>query len=271
MKHDEEIDKLFREASNVNFSEEIPEEFLVDINQRLDALSQNNKRRPLFMWWFACCILLAGLAFAGYKSLNVNPSQLADHQKTKESKKKNIKKESVINTNSKKHSSKNSSKIINNQLAISQPQNFVKFSTNQTKLKAYKSISFPTSDKNSKEITVIKSIETVIPSKEEEATLAFTKESKNSATIDSVFNETDVAKSDSSSKNESEVVVIQPEIKTEKKSKKSIQMELGMFMGVSGINSSFKIPSNVSSSLTTLALDEYRQRREREEVATTSW
>lgn len=271
MKHDEEIDKLFREASNVNFSEEIPEEFLVDINQRLDELSQNRKKRPLLLWWFAGCILFAGLAFAGYKSLNVNPSQLADHQKTKESKKKNIKKESVINTNSKKHSSKNSSKIINNQLAISQPQNFVKFSTNQTKLKAYKSISFPTSDKNSKEITLTKSIETIIPSIMEEVTLAFTKESKNSATIDSVFKETDVAKSDSSSKNESEVVVIQPEIKTEKKSKKSIQMELGIFMGVSGINSSFEIPSNVSSSLTTLALDEYRQRREREEVATTSW
>jgi hypothetical protein len=212
------------------------------------------------------------LAFAGYNSLNVNPSQLADHQKTKESKKKNIQKESVIYTNSKKHSSKNSSKIINNQLAISEPQNFVKLSTNQTKLKAYNSIFTPTFDTNfSKEITLTKSIETVIPSKEEEATLAFTKESKNTTTIDSVFHEKDEVISDSSSKSESAVVVIQPELNEEKKSKKSIQMELGIFMGISGINSSFKIPSNVSSSITTLALDEYRQRREREEVATTSW
>ena len=268
MKHDEEIDKLFREASSVNFSEEIPEEFLVDINQRLDTLSQNRKKRPLLMWWFAGCILLASFAFAGYKTITLRSSKLAENNVTKMKSKHKVQNQTGL----KSTSTKKSSKITMKESTILEPQNSLKINKNSTKsIVSQNSFTQHLDTKSTSEIPNRNTIELVIPEKIEESIATIKMESENNANIDSVLTKIDVVKSDSTNKQEIEVVAIDPEMKTEKKSKKSVQMELGIFLGVSGINSSFEIPSNVSSSLTTLALDEYRQRRELEEVATTSW
>lgn len=266
--HDEEIDKLFREDSKVNFSEEIPEEFLVDINQRLDVLSQNRKKRPLFMWWFAGCILFAGLAFAGYKSITLSSSQLAENNVTKIKSKHKVQNQISFNSTS----TKNQSNAISSEPTILESRNSLKFSKNKTKLIASQS-SFlqPLDTKTSLDIPTTKIIVPVNPARIEESIATLILESENSANIDSVFHKTDVVISDSTSKQESEVVTIEPEMKTEKKSKKLIQMEIGFYSGVSVINSSFKIPNDVANSVVGLNLDEYRQRREREEVATTSW
>ena len=50
MKQDNEIDQIFRDASNVNLNEEIPSVFLSDLNSRLDALEKKRKR-PVVFWW----------------------------------------------------------------------------------------------------------------------------------------------------------------------------------------------------------------------------
>jgi len=52
MKQDEQIDNLFRNRILPDFSEEIPENFILDINQRLDSIQgDRKKKRTLFFWW----------------------------------------------------------------------------------------------------------------------------------------------------------------------------------------------------------------------------
>jgi hypothetical protein len=52
MKQDEQIDNLFRNRILPDFSEEIPENFILDINQRLDSIQgDGKKKRILFFWW----------------------------------------------------------------------------------------------------------------------------------------------------------------------------------------------------------------------------
>ena len=47
MKHDEHIDELFRNGFNPDFSDEIPDDFLADINQRLDQFEQSKRKKSL--------------------------------------------------------------------------------------------------------------------------------------------------------------------------------------------------------------------------------
>ena len=52
MKQDEQIDNLFRKSIEPDFSEEIPENYILDINQRLDLIQCDRKnKRTLFFWW----------------------------------------------------------------------------------------------------------------------------------------------------------------------------------------------------------------------------
>ncbi len=67
MKHDEHIDELFRNRFTPDFSDEIPDDFLADINQRLDQFEQSKskKRTPVF-WWVAGIFSLVGVILFTY-------------------------------------------------------------------------------------------------------------------------------------------------------------------------------------------------------------
>jgi hypothetical protein len=67
MKHDEQVDELFRNGFNPDFSEEIPTDFLADINQRLNDLEQKKrkKRTPVY-WWVAGVFSMIGLMLFAY-------------------------------------------------------------------------------------------------------------------------------------------------------------------------------------------------------------
>jgi hypothetical protein len=72
MKQDEQIDNLFRKSIEPDFSEEIPENFIDDINQRLDRIQgESKKKRVLFFWWIIggfslmACLLFSFTWFNG--------------------------------------------------------------------------------------------------------------------------------------------------------------------------------------------------------------
>ena len=66
MKQDEQIDNFFRTNVKPDFSEEIPEKFLTDINQRLDRIhSSRKKKRSILLWWLTGAFsLIACLLFS---------------------------------------------------------------------------------------------------------------------------------------------------------------------------------------------------------------
>lgn len=67
MKQDEHLDDIFRNGFNPDFSEEIPHEFLSDLNQRLDKLEQNKKKkRPIAIWWISGIFSLLGVILFAY-------------------------------------------------------------------------------------------------------------------------------------------------------------------------------------------------------------
>ena len=72
MKQDEQIDNLFRKSIEPDFSEEIPENYILDINQRLDLIQGDRKnKRTLFFWWITggfsliACLLFSFTWFNG--------------------------------------------------------------------------------------------------------------------------------------------------------------------------------------------------------------
>ena len=54
MKHDEHIDELFRNGFNPDFSDEIPDDFLADINQRLDQFEQGKRKKKNSCFLVGC-------------------------------------------------------------------------------------------------------------------------------------------------------------------------------------------------------------------------
>ena len=67
MKQDEQLDDIFRNAFKSDFSEEIPNEFLSDLNRRLDKLEQNKKKKsPITIWWISGIFSLLGAILFAY-------------------------------------------------------------------------------------------------------------------------------------------------------------------------------------------------------------
>jgi hypothetical protein len=88
MKHDEQVDEFFRNGFNPDFSEEIPHDFMADINQKLDQLAQNKrkKRVPIY-WWVAGVFSLAGLILLAYsftQSQEIKPNAQIKNRSLKE-------------------------------------------------------------------------------------------------------------------------------------------------------------------------------------------
>ena len=65
MRHDEQVDDLFKNGFQPDFTEEIPREFLTDVNARLDQL-EKTKKRPLAIWWVSGILSVFGILIFVY-------------------------------------------------------------------------------------------------------------------------------------------------------------------------------------------------------------
>jgi hypothetical protein len=275
MKQDNELDELFRAASKPNLNEEIPSVFLSDLNTRLDALEQKRKK-PLAFWWFFGVLALAIFAWGGtqiYHSSTKNQVLAANERLTESSaktgkvtdnKQEKTENEAYIQTQSKSNSIGEYSKIGNSNSSklnakLDRIKTNVKNTTNSNR-------NFINKEETKVDLNLLA---------KNELQSEITSPLKIEIETETSLNESEKApiNSDSTTVKDS----IKNELKPEKaevvkaKKKISIQKEVGFFTGVSGIISSFEIPKEFENSITTVAINEYRERREREEIATSSW
>ena len=270
MKQDNEIDQVFRDASSANLNEEIPSVFLTDLNARLDALEKKRKK-PIAFWWLVGVFSLSLFTWGAtllFNSTNENPNLT---KKEKNTLVKAVKTKKATNSASKESQNKiantTTNSIENQNLTIEEKNKFI----------ASKSFNIETtqSDLETKSNTISEliakdasNIKVIIESKIEDSKSSSDEEIKK---FESVI-ENEVVQVVDSAKTIDSVLINQPVEKVElakEKKKPSIQKEIGFFTGVSGIISSFDIPSANIAIVTTIP--EWRETREREEVSTTSW
>lgn len=282
MKQDNEIDQIFRDASNVNLNEEIPSVFLSDLNSRLDALEKKSKR-PVAFWWLVGVFSLSIITWGATLLFNsTNNKTIA------------VKTENVEEIKSTK--SKETTKSATNQTK-SEIVNSDHYSTEN---KVENSLSYTSQVKNNrgaekkkngsnglnkndlaqivlKTHSNLRSERTSSVQSSEKAAIESNKElSKSNAEIEMENVEPKIDKEivqmidssmvlDSIQKNQTvEKIALAKE-----KKKLSITKEIGFFTGVSGIISSFAIPTVADSIVASIP--GWRETREREEIATTSW
>ena len=270
MKQDNEIDQVFRDASSANLNEEIPSVFLTDLNARLDA-SEKKRKKPIAFWWLVGVFSLSLFTWGAtllFNSTNENPNLT---KKEKNTLVKAVKTKKATNSASKESQNKiantTTNSIENQNLTIEEKNKFI----------ASKSFNIETtqSDLETKSNTISEliakdasNIKVIIESKIEDSKSSSDEEIKK---FESVI-ENEVVQVVDSAKTIDSVLINQPVEKVElakEKKKPSIQKEIGFFTGVSGIISSFYIPSANIAIVTTIP--EWRETREREEVSTTSW
>ena len=270
MKQDNEIDQVFRDASSANLNEEIPSVFLTDLNARLDALEKKRKK-PIAFWWLVGVFSLSLFTWGAtllFNSTNENPNlakkayvvkvkstetNKAANSATKESQNK-IASSNVYSTKNQKINDEVKNKVITRKSKKTESTQ----STIETK-----------SNTNSKlKVNDVSIDQGKIKSKIEDSKSTAVNEIKN---VDSTV-KNEVVQIVDSAKTIDSVLTNQKVEKVElvkEKKKPSIQKEIGFFTGVSGIISSFDIPSANIAIVTTIP--EWRETREREEISTTSW
>ena len=275
MKQDNEIDQIFRDASNVNLNEEIPSVFLSDLNSRLDALEKKRKR-PLAFWWlvgvFSLSIFTLGATLL-FNSTNKTISAKTENvEGIKSTKSKGTTKSA---TNQTKSEIANADNVENSLSYTSQVKNKrgaeeKKNGSNGLNKNDLAQIVIKTQSNLGSEQT------SSIQSSEKDPIELANELSKSNADIEMKNVEPIIEKGtliaidstkvlDSIQKNQTvEKIALAKE-----KKKLSITKEIGFFTGVSGIISSFDIPTSANSIVTTIP--EWRETREREEIATTSW
>jgi len=270
MKQDNEIDQVFRDASSANLNEEIPSVFLTDLNARLDALEKKRKK-PIAFWWLVSVFSLSLFTWGAtllFNSTNDNPKltkkendTLVKSVKTKEAT------NSAITQTQNRTTNSNTYSIENQNLAIEVKNKFIASKSYNTESTQG---DLETKSNTISELLVkdASNIKVIIESKIEDSKSSSDEEIKK---FESVI-ENEVVQVVDSAKTVDSVLTNQPVEKIElakEKKKPSIQKEIGFFTGVSGIISSFDIPSANIAIVTTIP--EWRETREREEISTTSW
>lgn len=265
MKQDNEIDQLFRNASKVNGTQEIPNVFLTDLNTRLDALEEKRKK-PFAFWWlfgvFSILLFALGTTLI-YTSAEdeitekkeINLAKEKSVVANEEAKTLNAQTENEI-TGTSDPSTKNSKNLFNeNSISNKEKPSKNEFIKSSTSSKLNSSIELISENQLTENPTIESSQVNIISTNENDTENNITQD------IDSVLTK------DSVQTNE---IIQKIELAKEKK-QLSIIKEIGFFTGVSIIFSSFDIPSELEYNTTALVVSEYRETREREEVSTTSW
>jgi len=270
MKQDNEIDQVFRDASSANLNEEIPSVFLTDLNARLDALEKKRKK-PIAFWWLVSVFSLSLFTWGAtllFNSTNDNPKLTKKENDTlvKSVKTKEATNSTIIEIQN-KIANPTTYSIENQNLAIEEKNKFIasKYYNTESTQGDLETKSNTISELIAKDASNIK---VIIESKIEDSKSSSDEEIKK---FESVI-ENEVVQVVDSAKTVDSVLTNQPVEKIElakEKKKPSIQKEIGFFTGISGIISSFDIPSANIAIVTTIP--EWRETREREEISTTSW
>jgi hypothetical protein len=284
MRQDEQVDDLFKKGFKPDFSEEIPSEFLSDINSRLDQLEKTRKKkRPMAIWWVTGIFSLVGVVLFAYSQVtkgNVGQdtatTRISSSRTNSDSRKE-------LNTPPEKSSI---AKIANLQTPKSIAFNIIqsesksnnKSNPANTKLFIHTSNSVNSNDRSENQYQLFDQVESSIIASERKETL----EESNNLRTDS---NNKIAKSienvDSSSQVDVKIDSTNVSSKLENSTLKNLSQEnkdrnLNYFLGFySGVSSIYHQVLKPDPMLITVVMpytsSEYRDKRKLEESMLTSW
>jgi hypothetical protein len=299
MRHDEQVDDLFKNGFQPDFTEEIPREFLTDVNARLDQL-EKTKKRPLAIWWVSGILSVFGILIFVYtinsKENSVNLSVKSKVSKASLEKNAHVKIATKVSSN---FIAKNANGQLNNSKSnniIDQKNtNSTKESLNHPEFLLNQKTGLEKTSSSEKRLNRITKTTTAsrepITLNEEEVLLGksssiayegLTKEVaiqqeiiNDSTQVKSVFSEEKIAsnavKNDSTilnAVNENPISVNA----TDKGKKQKLNYCFGFYSGVSEIFHQVLAPNNISVAWTnSISPEEYRNKRKMEEKSLTSW
>jgi len=288
MKQDNELDQQFRDASNRSIDEEIPSAFLLDLNSRLDALEPKRKKTFAIWWWSMGVFFFALFTWGIMEIFNTSTKGVTIATRSPKSidVPKSLKNKKAISANKKFGNLTVVEK--SNQLILKQDKKPLLLDENKVNL-PIKSIDSKLNLKlqTSKIQKIeIEALETSLfslnsKSKENQRTALDSTSGTNVKQISTIeplakisipIQGVDSASVLTAFKDSINAVEKIEKIEIEKQKKKiKIQKEVGFFSGVSGILSSFEIPTEIENTVSLASVSQYREKREREEVSTTSW
>jgi hypothetical protein len=287
MKQDEQIDELFRKKLSTDYSVEIPGDYISDINQRLDELERNKKRKkaPVF-WWIGGVFSITIIVVLVYCFQRTYETSLIETTKRK----------SDISVNL-KPITKLRPQQINNQNEPRQPhqQSFngeINHESFQNNLQKTQSFSNSTSTVDPKkntnyELESLKNKESNLDSlNSQKSQLNVFSESIKELIIDTISThvsapmntseDTAIILKNSEVKDsltkEIEPQKINPiEFDSLKKVKKIMCSTITLFSGVSGIFHTVSAPNSSALLISNISSEFYREKRKMEEKSITSW
>ena len=289
MKHDEQVDELFRNGFNPDFSEEIPTDFLSDLNQRLDDLEQSKrkKRTPVY-WWVAGVFSLVGVILFMYsftqsqrnqtnstsknnseQPVNFNPSskqhlsQNSSTSSVKKSQKNSFEIEDLAPINPETSDNQKQTNNTNGQLNLYENQDFI----NKPSVETLSQNEVQKTDISNASLEVVTFVDSLITLEENIDTLTVINEislqnssndsNSNSKTKDSIPNVLSTEKNDV--------------IKANTIKKNKIQHSLTFYSGVSSIFHQVLAPDSYVAMANSISPINYREKRKMEEKFITSW
>jgi hypothetical protein len=297
MKHDEQVDELFRNGFKPDFSDEIPDDFLADINQRLDQFEQSKrkKRTPVF-WWVAGIFSLVGVILFTYSFTQPQRNQTTEISNNKS-------KQSLKSISSKNQLFENQGLALNQNPSISivnksQNNTFqeIYLLQNNSKTNGKKILDFTTNSdlnipenhhytkklvvetafQNETEKTedtdilneIVSHTDSIITKKQIPDTSSLTTQiSLQNSPVDSSQNSRFI---DSSHFIPPNNIVVSVNDSTQKTNKK-IQFSLSFYSGVSGVFHKVLAPNSSFAQTNSISADIYREKRKLEEQSITSW
>jgi len=298
MKHDEHIDELFRNGFNPDFSDEIPDDFLADINQRLDQFEQSKrkKRTPVF-WWVAGIFSLVGVILFTYSFTQSQGNQTTEISNNKS-------KQSLKSRSSKNQLSENQGSVLNQNPSTSivnksQNKTFQEIYLLQTNSKtngkqildvttnsdlnipenhhSTKNLAIQTAFQNEISQTedtdilneIVSNSDSIITKEQIPVTSSLTTQiSLQNSQVDSSQNSRFIDSSHLIPPNNNIIVSVND---STQKTNKKIQFSLSFYSGVSGVFHKVLAPNSSFAQTNSISADIYREKRKLEEQSITSW
>lgn len=298
MKHDEHIDELFRNGFNPDFSDEIPDDFLADINQRLDQFEQSKrkKRTPVF-WWVAGIFSLVGVILFTYSFTQSQGNQTTEISNNKS-------KQSLKSRSSKNQLSENQGLALNQNPSTSivnksQNKTFQEIYLLQTNSKtngkqildvttnsdlnipenhhSTKNLAIQTAFQNEISQTedtdilneIVSNSDSIITKEQIPVTSSLTTQiSLQNSQVDSSQNSRFIDSSHLIPPNNNIIVSVND---STQKTNKKIQFSLSFYSGVSGVFHKVLAPNSSFAQTNSISADIYREKRKLEEQSITSW
>lgn len=289
MRHDEQLDDLFKNGFQPNFSEEIPREFLTDINARLDQL-EKSKKRPLAIWWVSGILSVVGILILVY-TINSKENSLRLSFKSKVSKaslEKNahIKIATTVSSNFIAKNAKGQPiNLKTNNIIDQKNTNSTRESNNQTEFLLNQKIELEKTSSSEKRLNRITQTTTAsqesITLNEEEVLLGkssplINEELAKAVQEETILDSTQVNSVNSEEKTEPNAVkndstILNAVNATDKGKKQKLNYCFGFYSGVSEIFHQVLAPNVSVASSNSTSPEEYRNKRKMEEKSLTSW